>query len=69
TKVKGAAKSNKRKGTASFVGECSTRLNSEIAPSSAPASTGPSMSQNFFAIGSVSQNIKQGTENGKSKKK
>ncbi|KAI3836224.1 hypothetical protein MKW92_037060 [Papaver armeniacum] len=73
TRVRGATKSNKKKGTASFVGECSTGPGSQplAAPSSTPASTGNNLSQNFFGIGSVSQNIKQGKGrgNGKAKKK
>ncbi|KAI3941526.1 hypothetical protein MKW92_048073, partial [Papaver armeniacum] len=90
TRVRGASKSNKKKGTTSFVGECSTGPGSQplaapsstpasttpmslpsIAPSSTPASTRNNLSQNFFGIGSVSQNIKQGNGrgNGKAKKK
>ncbi|XP_026392223.1 uncharacterized protein LOC113348825 [Papaver somniferum] len=90
TGVRGAAKSNKKKRTASFVGECFTGPGSQplatpsstpasttpmslpsIAPSSTPPSTINNLYQNFFGIGSVSQNIKQGKGrgNGKAKKK
>ncbi|RZC92577.1 hypothetical protein C5167_029355 [Papaver somniferum] len=90
TGVRGAAKSNKKKRTTSFVGECFTGPGSQplatpsstpasttpmslpsIAPSSTPPSTINNLYQNFFGIGSVSQNIKQGKGrgNGKAKKK
>ncbi|XP_026447599.1 uncharacterized protein LOC113348109 [Papaver somniferum] len=90
TGVRGAAKSNKKKRTASFVGECFTGPGSQplatpsstpasttpmslpsIAPSSTPPSTINNLYQNFFGIGSVSQNIKQGKGrgNGNAKKK